>query len=81
MANGLQVRELAAAHDADDGARQTRGLDLAPQRLADVAEPRGRQADALGLGARQGRCGHGLTSWMWLAVASIVRGVPCGKLH
>jgi hypothetical protein len=40
MAHRFEVGEPAAAHDADDGAGDAAFLDLAPQRLADAAQPR-----------------------------------------
>ena len=65
--------ELAAAHDADDGAGQLARLDVAAQRLADAAQPRRGQAHALGLGAGKGRCGHGGTSWVVEVAKRIMR--------
>ena len=58
-ADRLEMGELAAAHDADHGAGQLAGLDVAAQRLTDAAQPRRGQAHALGLGAGKGGCGHG----------------------
>ena len=39
MADGFQMHELAAAHDADHGAGEPACLDLAAQGLADTAKP------------------------------------------
>ena len=57
--------ELAAAHDADHGAGQLGGLDVATQRLADAAQLRRGQTHALGLGTGKGWCGHGEPHWWW----------------
>ena len=39
VAHSFQVRELAGAHDADHAAGDAALLHLAPQRLADAAQP------------------------------------------
>src|SRR4029453_15795388 len=49
IADSLQMRELAATHDADHGARNLPIANLAAQGLADPPQARGRQADGLGL--------------------------------
>ena len=78
IADRLQVRQLAAAHDADHRPRDVTVGDLAAQRLTDPAQPRGGEAHALGLGSGQGMCGHGATSRISGSSVSIV---PAGLMR
>jgi hypothetical protein len=78
MTHRLEMGELAAAHDADHGAGQLGGLDVATQRLADAAQPRRGQTHALGLGTGKGWCGHGEPHWWWRVAQRIMRDVVRG---
>ena len=80
MANGLQVRELAAAHDADDGAGQTarpRSRGAAPRRCGAAARTTGRRSRAR-RGEGRKRSWRSL-SMQWRKGASIVPARVCHK--